>query len=351
MKRTSNTSAAKTASRRTWLWVTFLLFAGITLIGLYIVFAPNTGAFKEGDNFYIRTGSGYNQVKESLLAGGFVNNEHTFDLLAKQAGYPDKVKAGKYKLHKGMSNYTIIRTLGSGRQESVKIVINKLRTKAAFISLIGKQLEADSVALKGLLNDPDFLRSYGLDSSTVLCAVLPATYEFYWNTNAKQAFEKIANSYTIFWTEKRKTQAFGLKLDPVKATILASIVQEEYYQKSERGTIASVYLNRLSKGMKLQADPTAKFAYGDFSLKRITSKQTTMPSPYNTYYVSGLPVGPICTPEQSTIDAVLTAPATNYLFFSAKPDRSGFHNFADSYSEHLKNAASYHQSLNERNIH
>lgn len=300
---------------------------------------------------YIPTGATYNQVKKTLTDEGFVRDLTSFEIVAQQAGYPNRVKPGKYRIHKGMSNYNIIRMLRSGRQEPVKLVIKKLRTTADFIRLLANNLEADSLVLKQMFKDNTYLSQFGLDSNTVLCGVLPDTYEFYWNTNADKAFRKIVKYYTAYWTDDRKQLAKTKNLSPNEAITLASIVDEETNYNPEKPIIASVYLNRLEQGMKLQADPTARFANGDFTIKRITTAIISLASPYNTYYTIGLPPGPICTPAKKSIEAVLHASQTNYLFFCAKEDFSGSHNFATTYTEHQKNARRYQQALNARGIH
>jgi UPF0755 protein len=330
------------------------ILVGILALGLiaaYFVFGPNTGSMSQGEYLYIHTGSGYEQVKQALHQGGFVSDMKSFDFLAKQAKYPDHVHPGRYHIHRGMSNWSIVRMLRSGKQSAVKLVIGKLRTKADFVRLVSTHLEADSNVLNRMLNDNVYLGQFGLDTSTALCAVMPNTFEFYWNTSADKAFRKIEQGFARFWTDERKSAAKAHDLTPQHATILASIVEEESNKHDEQPNIASVYLNRMKKGMKLQADPTAKYAAGDFALHRITSVQTSIASPYNTYYVAGLPPGPICTPSPKTIDAVLAAPQTNYLYFCAKEDFSGYHRFAATYEEHMKNAALYQQALNAQGVH
>lgn len=330
--------------------VVFISLLVIIGIAAFYLFGPNTGAFSKGEYLYIRTGSTYEQVKEELKDQGFIRDIKSFDLLAKNAGYPAKVKAGKYYIAKGMSNYSIVRMLRSGRQTPVKLVIKKLRTKQDFINLVSANLEADSEVLKYMLSDSIFLNQYNLDTNTVMCAVMPNTYEFYWNSNAEKVFKKIAQQYVSFWNETRKTKAKKMGLSPQEVITLASIVDEESNKNDEKPTIASVYLNRIRTGMKLQADPTARFAYGDFMIKRITGTQTSVASPYNTYKVLGLPPGPICTPSEKSIDAVLNAPKTTFIYFCAKEDFSGYHNFASNLADHNANARKYHDALNARGI-
>lgn len=331
--------------------VVLLGILALALIAAYFVFAPNTGSMSEGEYLYIHTGSGYKQVREALKQGGFVQDMNSFDFLAKQAKYPDHVHPGRYRIHKGMSNFSIVRMLRAGKQTPVKLVIGKMRTKADFIRLVSTHLEADSNVLNRMLSDNVYLAQFGLDSSTALCAVMPNTFEFYWNTSADKAFRKIEQGFAHFWTDARKAAAKAHGLTPQQAIILASIAEEESNKHDEQPNIASVYLNRIKKGMKLQADPTAKYAAGDFALRRITSAQTSIPSPYNTYYVAGLPPGPICTPSAATIDAVLAAPQTDFLYFCAKEDFSGYHRFASNYADHMKNAALYQQALNAQGVH
>jgi UPF0755 protein len=344
----------KTRSNRTGRRIFLIAVIIAAIIGglaVYKVFGPTAGTSSKGEYLYIRTGSNYEQVKQALKEQGFVKDLTTFDLLAKQANYPENVKAGKYHITRGMSNYNIIRMLRSGRQAPVKMVINKLRTKQDLVNLIGSNLEADSLVLKQMLRDPVYLSQFGLDTNTAMCAIIPDTYEMWWNTNADKAFRKLAKYYGAYWTDEKKEKASAHGLTPQEVITMASIVEEETNNNAEKPHIASVYLNRINKGMRLQADPTAKFAVGDFAIRRITSAITGIASPYNTYYVSGLPPGPICTPSKKSIEAVLNAPKTDYLYFCAKEDFSGSHRFAASYSEHQKNASLYQQALNARGIH
>ncbi len=334
--------------RRLWWALAMLLAAGLYIV--FRIFGPNTGPMTQGEYLYIHTGSDFEAVKEVLQEGGFINDVRSFNVLAHRANYPRKIYPGKYHIKKGMSNYELIRLLRSGRQTSVRLVINKLRTKDDFARFVSYNLEADSGAIRRLLADEEYLSEFGLDTNTALCAILPDTYEFFWNTSADKVFRKIERNYARFWTDERKAQAQAKGLSPKEAVVLASIVEEETNRPDEKPLIAGVYLNRLKKRMKLQADPTARFAFGDFTIRRITSVHTAIPSPYNTYYAQGLPPGPICTPEAKTIQAVLDAPGTDYLYFCASGDGSGRHLFAVTYREHLENARAYHRMLNERGV-
>ena len=339
--------------RKALRWALGLFFILLILAGfaLWGVFGPNTGDFKEDDYLYVRTGSTYADVRSSLKDDGFVKNIESYDVVARRANYPAMVKAGKYKIRRGMSNYNIVRMLRNGKQVPVKLVVNKLRTEQDLVNLISKNLEADSNELKALLNDNNFLDSFGLKDETAMAAIMPDTYEFWWNTRAKKAYSKIAKYYTEYWNEDRKQKADQKSMTPAEVVIMASIVEEETNKHDEKGNIASVYMNRIKNGMPLQADPTVKFAVNNFALRRIAGDMLRHPSPYNTYVHKGLPPGPICTPSKRSIEAVLNAPATDYIYFCAKEDFSGYHRFASNYNEHMRNARLYQRALNERNIH
>lgn len=343
-------AAAKQKRSRVVMVVLLIVLATISL-GLFKVFGPTTSLHTHGDYLYIHTGSNYDRVKDALKEGGFVSDMWTFDLVARQVGLPAHVHPGKYKIGALTSNYRIIRLLYSGRQTPVKLVINKLRTKKDFIRLLSANLEPDSSIVSKQLNDPVYLAQFGLDTNTAIAAVIPDTYEFFWNTTADNAFRKIEKNRARYWNETRQQQAKDHGLTPIQATIVASIVDEETNVTDDKPKIASVYLNRLKAGMKLQADPTVKFAIGDFSIRRVTGPMLETPSPYNTYMYEGLPPGPICTPSISSLNAVLTSGKTNYLYFCAKDDFSGYSVFAATYNEQLKNAAKYRKALDERGIH
>ena len=336
--------------RRT-LSILFLLVVAAGIWAVYRPFGPNTGSMVKGEYLYIHTGADYAAVKNELEQGGYINDMFSFGILADLAKYPERVKPGKYHVEHGMSNYNIIRMLRNGSQTPVRLVINKLRTKHDLSSLLGKNLEVDSADVLKMLNDPAFADRYSQDTSTIMCTIMQNTYEFYWNTSVDKVFGKIEKSFKSYWDDAHQAKAKEQGLSITEAIILASIIDEESNKQDEKPNIASTYLNRLRKGIRLQADPTIKFAVGNFMLRRITGTYLDFDSPYNTYMYTGLPPGPICTPSIGSIEAVLNAPQTDYLYFCAKPDFSGYHNFTGSYAEQMKNAHQYQQALNARGIH
>jgi UPF0755 protein len=312
------------------------------------ILGPGTAFMEEKKYLYIRTGESYEQVAVNMEKEGLIRSPRIFRFLARKLDYPALVKAGKYPLPNGMSLLNMVRMLRNGRQEPVKLSITKLRTKEDFAGLAGRKFECDSAAFIGFLNNTDSLKKYDLDTNTVMITVIPDSYTYFWNTTPSRIFAKLRGRYTAFWTGERLALAKAHNLNPQTAYILASIVEEETNAAEDKGNIASVYLNRMAKGMKLSADPTVKFALRDFGLKRIYYKQLAMESPWNTYKVTGLPPGPICTPSVDTLDAVLNAPQTDYLYFVASCDFSGRSVFAATYAEHLKNAKAYQEALDKQ---
>lgn len=303
---------------------------------------------KAEDGFlYVKTGTTLPELKQQLVNDHILGNITWFNIAEKFLSF-DKVKPGKYKIDRGMSVLTLLRMLRNGSQTPVHFVVTKIRTKEQLAGRMGKAFEFDSTAAISYLSNSDSLHKYGLDTNTVMAVVLPLTYENKWNTTPDVVFEKFYDAYKIFWTSDRKQKAQEKGLTPVQAITLASIVDEETNASKEKGTIASAYLNRIKKGMPLQADPTVKFALKDFSIKRVLFKHLSAPSPYNTYRNKGLPPGPICTPQQATIDAVLDAPETEYIYFVASPAFDGTHVFSTNYQDHMKLAKAYQEALNNR---
>ena len=294
---------------------------------------------------YIKTGSNYESVKDSLEKNGMIANTAWFDRFAKYAGYPEKVKAGKYKVTDGMSLYHLVKMLRQGKQVPVDLIITKLRTKEDLAKKIGNEFEIDSATAIHFLENEDSLKQFDVDSNTVMTDVLPNTYTYTWNTSMKNIFKKLYAEKKKFWNEERKQKAERLDLSPDQVYTLASIVEEETNKGEDKGKIASVYINRLKKGMKLAADPTVKYALRDFGLKRIYQKHLQFQSPYNTYLNTGLPPGPICTPSIKTIDDVVNSPETDYLFFVARSDFSGYSDFSSDYSQHQRFARAYQKAL------
>lgn len=298
----------------------------------------------------IRTGWEFPQVVAELRRQGWIQNEASFQWTAEKVNYPEKVKPGRYQLTEGMNNFKLVRLLASGRQTPVKLTFNKFRTIETFVSAVCKKIEADSNELKQYLTDDVYLRPYGLNAKNALSLFIPNTYEFYWNTSAASFIKKMEEAHKKFWTAERREAAKRLGLDATQVMVLASIVEEESENKQERPIIAGVYLNRLKLPMPLQADPTVRFAWQDFTIKRVTGKHIAIQSEFNTYKREGLPPGPICIPSISSIEAVLYPSTHRYLYFCASDKLNGTHNFAETYAMHQLNARKYQAELDRRGI-
>jgi UPF0755 protein len=297
-----------------------------------------------GEFFYIKTGSSYEDVRNALVEQKYISSPGWFDWGSKILKY-NNIKPGRYKITKGMSLVKLIRMLRAGNQVPVNFVITKIRTKETLAGKVGSLFETDSLQMINFLNNPDSLRTYGLDTVTVMAAAIPLTYSINWNSAPDKIFSHLHQAYENFWTDERKKKAEQLDLTPVEVITMASIIDEETNKKADRPNIASVYLNRIKNGMPLQADPTIKFAMRNFGLKRILHVHLETPSPYNTYLNKGLPPGPICTPSPETVDAVLNSPKTDYIYFVASHNFDGSHIFTTNYDDHLKYARLYQKEL------
>jgi UPF0755 protein len=331
----------------------FILIAlAVLVIGAailaWLVIGVGTGFSGKKETLYIRSDASTREaVMDSLRSNKIINNETVFNFLAGRMGYWNKIKPGKYEISKGSSLLSIVRKLRNGQQTPVDLVIKKLRTQEDFARLTGNKFEFDSADMMQYLNHSDLLKKHEINSNEAMGLVLPDTYRFFWNTTPEKVFNRLADETQKFWTEERKQKAAAKGFTALQITTIASIVEEETNAQAEKGNVASVYINRMKKGMPLQADPTVKFALKDFGLKRIYHKHLEAESPYNTYRVKGLPPGPICTPSKKTIDAVLNAPETNYYYFVASPQFNGTHEFSATYEEHLKKARIYQEALNQ----
>jgi len=313
------------------------------------LFRSNTNKQFDQGYLYIPTGSNLDDVVAIIKAQQILNNTESFKWVASKMNFKN-IKPGKYKITKGLSNIELVRLLRSGKQEPIKLTFQNIRLKTDFAGYIGKNFEIDSLAFLNMLDSIDLVRQYGFDEETIFCMFIPNTYEMYWNTSKEKFFERMQKEYVKFWHTNRLAQAKAIGLSPVQVSILASIVDQEALLNREMVRIAGVYMNRLNRGIKLEADPTVIFANGDFTVKRVLYKLLQKDSPYNTYKYIGLPPGPICMPSVAAIDAVLHFEKHNYIYFCAKEDFSGLHNFASNVTEHQMNARKFQQALNNRGI-
>lgn len=325
-----------------------LLLVALAAVAAYLVSVAKTPYTGEKCRIYIPANSSESAVSDSVsTALGTDFGEKVMWIWSLLDAAPEKAH-GSYVIDEGENALGVARRLQRGLQSPIKVTFNNVRLISELAQRLSERLEfspqdfieaADSV-----------LSDAGFSSEEYPAAFIPDTYEFYWTASPEKVVSSLLDFRNKFWTDERREAASNLGLSPVQVATVASIVEEETAALDERGMVARLYLNRIKKGMKLQADPTVKFAVGDFSLRRIGGNMLSNPSPYNTYVVSGLPPGPIRVPEKATLDAVLNAPEHNYLYMCAKSDFSGRHDFAVDYATHRANAARYQAELNRRGI-
>lgn len=270
--------------------------------------------------------------------------------MLRHARYGQHIRTGRYAVNPGEGAFTVFRRLKNGQQEPMHLTIPESRTMERLAAQLSRRLMADSATIAAALLDSATCQHYGYDTCTMAALFVPDTYEVYWNISVDHLLDRMQREHDRFWRGTRQAKADSLGLTPAEVCTLASIIDEETANNAEKPLVAGMYLNRLRKGMPLQADPTVKFALRQFELRRIYQKHLATPSPYNTYRHEGLPPGPIKIASVKGIDAVLNAVAHDYLYMCAKEDFSGTHNFAVTYSEHLLNAARYSKALNARGI-
>lgn len=315
----------------------------------YIIFVKSTTFSEAQVSFhYDKNAMSINDLADSLVAHHIIPEKYSFTLLAPIFDIKNKTKTGSFLVKQKSNLFSVLRMLRNNQQPIVKFILNKVRTRGELAKLVATTFTTDSAEAMLFLNSNDSLAQFNIDTTQLFTLFIPNTYEFYLNTSMSKLIKKMKDAQSQFWNQHNrinKAQQIGLSKEQVYT--LASIVEEETNNDSDKILIASVYQNRLKKSMPLQACPTIKYAMQDFTITRIYEKYLTNPSPYNTYQNIGLPPGPICTPSPNTIDLVLNAPKTDYIYFVAKSDFSGYHHFSTTYEEHNKYAKEYQKKLDE----
>lgn len=318
-----------------------------------VLYRPNVAAFAEGRAYlYIRTGTGFAAVLDSLKKQQLLVEPGTFAWVSKWRHYPAHVRAGRYRLDPGLGNLELVELLAAGRQDTVQFELKPFSYLDRLPRQVSRQLETDSFKLQLLLgNNSGLIKCYYLDTCTIRTLFIPGQYRLLWNTSVRAFLDTVAAHHRRFWTLERRGRADSLKLTPTQVSVLASIVQRETAQAADKPLIAAVYLNRLRNGQPLQADPTLLWPlHGLGSRKRVLNVDKKVDSPYNTYRHKGLPPGPITTPRPSSLDAVLRPAHNDNLFFCARPDGSGFSDFAETYAQHQRNARRYQHHLDSLGV-
>ncbi len=332
----------------------YFILACVCLLGAaglvyYYLFAPISVA-QSTQYIYIDNNDNVDSVCAKIEE---ISNGHgitAFRTIVRHTSYAENIRTGRYEITTSNGALSVFRKLKNGLQTPVNLTIPSVRTIEKLAENVSKKMEFSKEELLEALSNDSICRKYGYNTQTIACMFIPETYSIYWNTSVEKFLDKMKKESQHFWNFERKNEAKAMGLDEVQVITLASIVDEETANDTEKPMIAGMYYNRLKTDMPLQADPTVKFALGKFELKRIYHDMLQTDSPYNTYKYKGLPPGPIRIPSVAGIEAVLNHVHHDYLYMCAKEDFSGTHNFAKTYAEHKQNAAKYTKALNERGI-
>jgi len=340
----------------TALWVALAIIILLAIAALWLLTQPLASG-NERRYVYIDGDDTIDSVYQQIDTMSRSSSRQVFHLLSRAMKYGENIHTGRYALDPSEGVLATFRKMRNAQQEPVSLTIPSVRTLDRLASELSKRLMADSAEIATALHSEDVCRRLGYDTITIAAMFIPNTYDVYWNISPIKLLERMNRECDTFWTDKRKAKAEKIGLTDIQVSTLASIIDEETANDTEKPMIAGMYLNRLNlrteeypQGMPLQADPTIKFAMKDFSLRRIYHDMLTVESPYNTYINPGLPPGPIRIPSVAGIEAVLNYVSHDYLYMCAKEDFSGTHNFARTYQEHLQNAARYSRALNHRGI-
>lgn len=330
------------------------IVGGIFAYNVYTaVFSSNTAFNNEEAHLYIAPDATFAEVKEDIEP--LLKDVGSFISVANQKGYVGNIKAGHYIIKKGMNNNEIINTIRS-KNLPVKVSFNNQERLEDLAGRIAIQIQADSLSLITAMRDTNFLREHDFSKATALAMYIPNSYEVFWNSTAEEFRDRMFREYKRFWNADRIAKADALKMTPQEVYAIASIVQKETAKVDERPRVAGVYLNRIKKGIKLDADPTVIYAVKkeandwDMVIKRVLYKDLETDSPYNTYRNAGVPPGPIFMPDVSSIDAVLNAEKHDYFYFVANVERFGYHKFAKSLSQHNANSAAYRRWISDQGV-
>lgn len=328
--------------------IAIILFGIAGIAHIYYYFFAKPFAITETAYIYIDRDDDVDSVYSKIIQAGNPKQMHGLESLVKYKGYTPKT--GRYAIKPSDNMRYLYNRLSRGYQTPVKLTIGSVRTLDRMARNVARQLMIDSTEVACLIADTAYIHRIGYTNETLPALFIPNTYEVYWDMSAEDFMQRMVKENKAFWNEKRMKQAEAIGLTPIEVATLASIVEEETAVNAEKPMVAGLYINRLQKGMLLQADPTVKFSMGDFELRRILYKHLETDSPYNTYKYAGLPPGPIRVPSYQGLESVLNYTKHNYLYMCAKEDFSGTHNFAVTSAQHAANARRYQQALNRKGI-
>lgn len=338
----------KTIRKKTLIEAAVILGIVVIAVG-YIFLGPGYGINKTA-YIYIDGDDNVDSVYTKIEKKADPHFMGVFKFVAKALNYPQHIRTGRYAIHPMSSTLRVLHNLRNGMQEPVELTIPNVRTLDKLAEALSEKLMLGQDDILEALTDESVCRKYGYDTASIACMFIPNTYQIYWDIPLDKFLARMDKESKAFWTPTRVKKAEAAHLTPIQVCTLASIVDEESAYGPEKPMIAGMYINRLRAGMPLQADPTIKFAWKKFDLKRIYNNLLYIKSPYNTYKNTGLPPGPIRIPSVEGIDAVLNYVHHPYMYMCAKEDFSGTHNFAKTYAEHLLNAKRYSEALNKHGI-
>ncbi len=324
-----------------------ILVITVVIYTTYLLFFFNYKTENDKSTYlYIYPDFTKKDIKRELISQTDVQSTLGFDIAERLFAFK-KIRPGRYELKNGMNSISVVRMLRNGTQTPLRLRIKPARTTEQLAHQLSSQLMRDSVAFIKVLKDTSLLGTYNLTPETAIALFIPNSYDIFWNISPKSLIKRMHKEYTAFWNQSRRQKAKAIPLSIMEVNILSTIVDSETNNVKEKPIIAGLYINRLKKGIPLQADPTVVFAVRDFTIRRILLKHIKVDSPYNTYINKGLPLGPIRTPTKSGIDAVLNYDKNNYLFMCASDKFNGEHNFAKTFSKHLSNARKYQRAKEE----
>lgn len=318
----------------------------------YVIYAKSIPALKADQYFYMKSEYNIahleNYIYQWMKTPGI---DYILPLLMEKMNIRNEnLKKGRYHWKQNLSLLDLLRKIRSGDQEPINLTISNKNSIEELAAHVAKFIEADSTTIINEIHSLNKVEGKHINSESILSYIIPNTYQFYWNCDAGCFKDRMINEYDQFWTEIKKKRLQNNGLTPNEAYILASIVEKESHKEKEHKKIAGVYINRLKKGMLLQADPTVVYASGIKGLRRVLLKHLNIDSPYNTYMYSGLPPGPICMPSLSSLDGVVHAENHNFLYFCAKPGYNSEHVFSRTLQEHNRNATAYRRWLNQEGL-
>lgn len=349
-KKSSHGKPALSSKAKRWLRIGSI--AAVLLAAVFLIVASPylTDSTDNDATLLLRKGTSLEKLEKELKAKVGEGCTSKVMRILRYTNSDISKRQGAFIFDKGSTPLKIALKLKRGAADDVKVTINNVRTRDELARLMARKFMMTKDEMLKALNDKELCAKYGKTPDNITALFMADTYQFLWDVTPEKVLEHMAKFYDRFWNDDRKEKAGELGLKPDEVIALAAIVEGETAKEDEKPKVARLYINRLQKHMKLQADPTVKFALGDFKLRRITIAMSRTESPWNTYNVEGLPPGPIRIPQKSTIEAVLNAPKHDYIYMCAKEDFSGYHNFTASYAEHEANAKRYQNALNERGI-